>query len=617
MRPLALLLLLTTGCSATRPVARTDLDGWPSLPVRPATYERSETRTVLVPMRDGVKLAVDVHLPQGLAPGTRLPTIVRFTRYGRRIVYNFPFNGFLGDRRYGSTRGLFVQRGYAWVDVDARGTGASDGVWPAPWSQAEVADEAELVTWITTQDWSNGRVGATGISYDGTAAELLLVHRHPAVKAIAPRYAPFDVYADMAFPGGLQHAWLTRTWSRLNDALDHNELARFFGVAAVASSGIAPVDGELRPTAAMKEARARNLDVHRHASAVTFRDDAPLVPGAGIEDTSPHARLDELRAAAVPMYVETGWADAACSRSSIHRFLNVAPEGSRLVIGPWEHGGKQNVSPWAAARLAQFDHDGELLRFFDRHLLGLDDGESTRPKVTWFTVGADTWRGGEAWPPRTEPLELFFDEGHALRPAAPADGADEFVLDPKAGTGTSARWNSLINLLDEPLPPADQAARDARRLTFTSAPLEAPLELTGHPELSLVLSADARDTAVFAWLEDVDEQGRAWVITEGSLRALHRRRHEAGPYRTIGPWRSYRKADAEPLVPGTPARLDVELLPASWRVQAGHRLRVSLAGADVDHFAPVPASATRWTVRRGARGSRLVLPVTAAPPAPR
>jgi hypothetical protein len=292
------------------------------------------------------------------------------------------------------------------------------------------------------------------------------------------------------------------------------------------------------------------------------------------------------------------------------------------VIGPWDHGGQQNESPFATERAARFDHDAELLRFFDRYLRDAEPGEAQRAPVSWFTVGAETWHTAAQWPPPSAPREFFLGAKRGLATEPGTEGRDEFTVDPGSGVGTDARWNSLINLVDAPLPPREQSALDARRLTYTSEPLRDALEVTGHPVVSLVLSANAPDTAVFAWLEDVDEAGRAWTVTEGVLRAVHRKLQPSGPYRTMTPWRSYLRADGLPLEPGVPAQLDVELLPVSWRFQPGHRLRLSLAGGEVDHFAKVPNAATRWTVMLGAGGSRMVLPITGgsetagAPPAP-
>ena len=595
--------LLLTACASLHPTEHTDLAGWTSPAVRPPDYDGLETTTTLLTMRDGAKLALDVHLPKGLAPGQRIPTIVRETRYWRRIDYRWPFSMFLGDRRYGTTRPFFVTRGYAWVDVDVRGTGASDGIWRSPWSPDEVADGAEVLSWIVAQPWSNGRVGATGVSYDGAAAEMLAVAGHPALKAIAPRFSPFDVYADMGFPGGLQLTWLTSIWSKLNDALDHDDFGRFNGAAGLAARGVAPVPGTSRPTPQMLEARRANLNVDAQGRQVTFRDDVPEGQRSGIDGFSPHTYLAKLRASGVAVFSESGWLDGAGARAAVHRFHNLP--GGRLVLGPWDHGGRQNVSPTARSPEAQFSHDAELLRFFDAALT--ERPVAAPPRAAWFTMVADTWHTGEDFPPPSEPREWFFAAGRALVPEAPADGREAFTLDAAFSTPEQGRWNTLVNLGFKPMQPPEQSALDARRLHYTSAPLGEAMEVTGLPTVTVRLAANAPDTAVFAFLEDVDDAGRVRLVTEGVLRAVHRKTGVENGYQVAGVKRSYARADAEPLTPGEPADLVVELFPVSWRFERGHRVRVALAGADADHFAAVPGGATSWTVEFGA--SKVTLPV--------
>ncbi|MBL7659891.1 CocE/NonD family hydrolase, partial [Escherichia coli] len=97
------------------------------------------------------------------------------------------------------------------------------------WSSDEIRDGAEIVDWIVRQPWCNGTVAALGNSYDGTSAELLLVNQHPAVRVIAPCFSLFDVYTDIAFPGGIHAAWFTDTWGRYNEALDRNALHEVVG----------------------------------------------------------------------------------------------------------------------------------------------------------------------------------------------------------------------------------------------------------------------------------------------------------------------------------------------------------------------------------------------------
>jgi uncharacterized protein len=178
------------------------------------TYRGMRYFSRYLTMRDGVRIALTLCLPAERADGAQLPTILNQTRYFRSMELRRPFRTLLGGKALhhipstARSRKRFVAAGYAWVDVDVRGTGASYGSRVSEWSPDEVRDGAEIVDWIVRQPWSNGRVGALGSSYSGAAAEFLLANAHPAVRAVAPRFALFDAYPDIAFPGGIHAAWV-------------------------------------------------------------------------------------------------------------------------------------------------------------------------------------------------------------------------------------------------------------------------------------------------------------------------------------------------------------------------------------------------------------------------
>lgn len=121
-------------------------------------------------MWDGTRPAVDAYLPKGLAPGVRLPAILVQTHYGGWFELRRPFSWLHTPRPYDAV--LFVRHGYAWVEVQVRGTGACFGRVPYPWSADGIRHGDEVVDWIARQRWSGGRVGTLGVSYDGVAAEL-------------------------------------------------------------------------------------------------------------------------------------------------------------------------------------------------------------------------------------------------------------------------------------------------------------------------------------------------------------------------------------------------------------------------------------------------------------
>jgi putative CocE/NonD family hydrolase len=165
---------------------------------------------------------------------------------------------------------------------------------------------------------------------------------------------------------------------------------------------------------------------------------------------------------------------------------------------------------------------------------------------------------------------------------------------------------SLLGLLP-PAGYADRRALGSRLLVYRSAVLDEPVEVTGHPVLVLHASFDASDAHVFAYLEDERPDGRVDYVTEGQLRALHR--HLETCDETGVPRRSFHRADARALEHGEIAEIVVDLQPVSWRFQAGHRIRVALAGADRDHFARLDRTPS-WSVQRGgSRASHVELPV--------
>jgi len=591
-------------------------------------------------MRDGVRIAINLHLPAGLASGARLPTILHQTRYYRSMELRWPLRMLLTGKPFhhitiiARCRKRFVASGYAWVDVDVRGSGASYGGRVCEWSPDEIRDGAEIVDWIVGQPWSTGKVGALGTSYNGTAAEFLLVNRHPAVRAIAPRFALFDSYTDIAFPGGIHAAWFTDTWGRYNDALDRNAPHEVIGGwVKLLVTGVQPVQGDRDRSlrAGAIAAHRDNYDVHGQALSVTFRDDvAPSDPyhnelathlepvGTPIDESgsinlfSPHNYWHDVEASGAPVYSYSGWFDGAYPHSAIKRFLTIPTAGSRLILGPWNHGGGWHIDPLGQPTRARFDHNGELLRFFDHHLKESDTGIGSEPRVHYFTMVEGRWKAADTWPPPAATLSYYLaaDRGLGLDPPACESSADEYVVDQTAGTGEHSRWRTQLTI-GEAVRYPDRSAQDAKLLTYTSEALDHPLEVTGHPVITLFVTSTASDGTFFVYLEDVDARGHIAYVTEGQLRAIHRRLSDApAPYRQTVPYRTFKRSDAQPLVPCGTAELTFDLLPTSYLFQPGHRIRIAIAGADASHFAILPGGPPIVRVYRSRlHASRIDLPV--------
>jgi uncharacterized protein len=646
------------------PHRRTALDAhWLERSARDGTSRplEVETRSLFLPMRDGTRIAVDLHLPKHVAAGARLPTIVRMTRYLRSLAHKNRVAGWLDVAKtfdiYSDLRPRFLEAGYAWVDVDVRGTGASTGTWTAPWHADQVRDSAEIVDWIVKQPWSTGKVGSLGISYDGTAAEMLLVAKHPAVLAVAPLFSLYDVYADVAFPGGIHLAWFTEAWGRYNAALDRNAFHEAFAtpihlVARVAANDPAPRgadrlsawlgrrDKQLftevterllgaairgvrdveRPCDGTPDARAladreMNLDVHGVARKVIHRDDVgadPRHPDLTIDSFSPHHHASELGASGAAIYSYSGWRDGAYPHSAIKRHVGLGTQGSRLTLGPWAHTGRLAIHAFETGRPSEFDHAGELIGFFDEHLCGRPSPGDAQP-VHYFTTGEERWKAAASWPPPGfEAQALHLGSAGQLRNApvgAPHRAAHR--IDASIGSGERSRWRSLLSMVPGDYP--DRRERDARLLVWESAELARPLEVTGHAELVLHASFDrGPDGQVFAYLEDVAPDGSINYVTEGQLRARHRARSASATYLTPGVPRSYEARDARELEDDEIVELAVCLLPCSHLFRLGHRIRIAVGCADADHFAPPPGRATTLSIHMGpASPSRLVLPCSA------
>jgi hypothetical protein len=172
-------------------------------------------------------------------------------------------------------------------------------------------------------------------------------------------------------------------------------------------------------------------------------------------------------------------------------------------------------------------------------------------------------------------------------------GADRYTVDFEATTGPYNRWWEMGAIEKKTVIYGDRASADRRLLTYTSPPLAEDTEITGYPVVTLYVTSTETDGAFFVYLEDVDENGRVTYVTEGQLRALHRKvSTDDPPYRLQVPYHSFRQADAMPLVPGEVTELTFGLLPTSVLVKKGHRLRVALAGHDNGTFVRIPAEGT-------------------------
>ncbi len=551
-------------------------------------YKDADARSLYVTMHDGVRLALTVYLPQGLAAGARIPALMNLTRYWRGQA----------GQNVGGVEKFYVTHGYAVVVVDARGTGASFGVWTTPWSPAEISDAGEVVDWIVAQPWSSGKVGAYGNSYGANSALLLAVPNRAAVKAVIARHYEFDEFTDVPFPGGIRNEWLVKTWNEGNRQLDN-------------TPGVRPVDedAEQKLLHAAQREHAANIDVYKAAQTVVFRDDKGF--GGSIDDFSVHAHRREIERAGTLLNTWGGWFDAGTADAVIKTFLTFS-NPQRGVVGPWNHGASQNANPYLAPTSPRLFLTQEWLRFFDHYLKGVETDLSREKLLFYFTMGEERWHATKTWPVAgTTPTRFYMAADNLLAPSAPnaATGADTYKVDFEATTGEQNRWRTQLG---GPVKYPDRAAEDQHLLTYTTQPLAADMEITGYPIVDLFVTSTHTDGSFFVYLEDVDESGKVTYLTEGQLRALHRKISKAAPpYNAPVPYHSFKRADAQPLVPGAVAELKFGLLPTSVLIKKGHRLRIAIAGHDKSVFARMPTEGTPVIImaRNQRYASAIELPV--------
>ena len=566
---------------------------------RPATHSVPQPQSCYVTMRDGIRLAVDVYLPQAIPPaaaiaGVRFPAIAILTPYYRRFkVMGAGVDPSPNAAKY---RDFFASRGYAIVVVDVRGCGASFGTRDSFRSPREREDYRELADWIVGQAWSNGVIGSTGISYLGAASCFLASTGHPAVKAIAPLFAVSDTYSDHVFPGGVMCTTVTANYDDLVRALDLDQRENlapypYFNDARFAGPQPVDEDGDGTLVRAAIEDHRNSFRLRDLAPEMAYREEAtPHDPALHSGACSPYWYLSQA-AGKVAIYSISGWYDgSAFVNGSISRFLTQGGSDDRLLLGPWDHGGRTNGSPFRGTSAEpEFPLLAEVLRFFDQHLAGMDTGIGEEAVIHFHTVREEKWQAASQWPPHPATTRLFLQPAGGLATETPPQQSlAPYQVSFTTGTGSSTRYERLGALAVTDYY-QDWMGREEGMVTFTTAPFDAKVELTGHAVVELNVSTSEHDGSVFVYLSEVDAQGKSWFITEGALRMLHRATAECPPnYRTTWPFRSFHRGQAKRMVPGVPEMLRFALLPISWQFQSGSRLRVSIAGTDADHYAQVP-----------------------------
>jgi putative CocE/NonD family hydrolase len=514
----------------------------------PGLYDVLVTRNVLIPLSDGVELAGDLFLPDSAGP---FPALVQYYPYDKDDVIGSQFDH---PNRY------FAARGYASLLVDLRGLGGSSGVAWELSDRREGDDGAQVVEWAAAQEWCDGNVGMWGVSYGGSTTLQTAARRPPHLRAIAP----------MNSNGGADPYWRTSP----GGCLTCLSWLGNWGPWMLAMSLLPPLyeDPDGRWSRVWDE-RLKGLPppfvfpLQEHPTHDAYWDEKVIA-------------VDEIDA---PAFFWAAWRDQLPGAMT-DAFTRV--RGPRkLLVGPWMH--------WMPdlAAFEQVDYLAELTRWWDRWLKGQSNGIEEEPPVTIYVQGAG-WRHEREWPlSEAEPSTFFFAADRALSPEAPRqESLITYRVDPTVGV-TAGLWDPAGTGLGMPF---DQGPDDRRSLTFTSAPVGSDMEITGGPEATLRIALDeAEDMHIVVKLCDVSPAGDSQLITSGWLKATHYLSHK----------------QSVPLVRGEFSSFQVPLVPASYRVPTGHRLRVAVSGADFPRVWPTAANPLIRLAVGGFHPSSIRLPV--------
>ena len=214
-------------------------------------------------------------------------------------------------------------------------------------------------------------------------------------------FSGFDLYPEIAFPGGIHLTWFTNTWSNIVQSLDRNALPFGGWLASLAITGVPLVDEDLDGALLDQAIHSHDLNwnPHKEALAITFRDDAPpSSPVPSIDALGPMWYRDKIENSGAAVYSYTGWFDGGYQHAAIRRHLTLTNPHNRLIIGPWDHGGRRSISPYNVGP-SKFDHAGELLKFFDFHLKDIPTGIDQEQPIHSFTMGEEHWKATDTWPP--------------------------------------------------------------------------------------------------------------------------------------------------------------------------------------------------------------------------
>jgi len=509
---------------------------------------------VPIAMDDGIVLRADVFRPPEEG---RYPVLLSYGPYAKGLAFQEGYPSawqIMAEKHPDVTAGSsnkyqnwevvdpekWVPEGYACVRVDSRGAGRSPGHIDH-FSPRETRDFYACIEWAGVQPWSNGKVGLNGISYYAINQWHVASLQPPHLAAMCVWEGAADWYRDMTHHGGI----LSTFWANWYD-MQVRTVQHGLGERGPSSR----VTGELvcGPETLSEAELARNRC-----------DFGAEILAHPLDDAYHHARSPDWSKITVPLLSAANWGGQGLhARGNFEGFVRAASPQKWLEAHGIEH--------WTHFYT---DYGVRLQkRFFGHFLKGEDTGWDRQPAVQLQLRHPGerfVERHENEWPlKRTQWTRFHLDPlGQSLTAVAPAAGA-ALSFD-AAGDG----------------------------ITFRTAPLGAPIEIIGPSAVKLWVSSSTTDADIFVVLRVFAPSGEEIVfqgaldphtpIGQGWLRASHRKLDPA----LSTPYRPYHTHDAlDPLTPGVPVELDIEIWPTSISVPAGYVVALSLRGRDYEHPGP-------------------------------
>jgi putative CocE/NonD family hydrolase len=513
--------------------------------VRPPTHADTVKREEAVLTRDGVSLRTLIYTPEGEGPW---PTLLTRTPYAMEVI----------EDANGREHAL---RGVAYVVQFCRGTGGSGGEWVP--NENERYDGIDTVNWLDDQRWA-GDIGIHGLSYMALTTWLYADQLPSSVKGIYVAHYSVDRYLS-AYGGGMWRPDVLTGWAMSN---------------------------------AGKEITADYLQSAAYRPQLTVDEDLWGVHLDWYRDWVSHPQYDDYWRSGVwktlrdipakvqvPVYVQAGWFDHHLEGTLLsYQLLNDETRAkSRLIIGGWDH----ETTPTVPAHNPQHAYLNLTAVKFNWFEALFNNTDSEAAPITTYTVGEDAWHEWPHWPldsgetrrfhltaTRNGPAEYSVTDQPASQPSTA-----QFEYNPESPV-PSIGGESLLNskhVRGSKLQPDPGYRNDV--LSFVTDPVDTELAIVGAPLVSLFVSTTADDTAFTARLSEVLPDGRAFNVRTG-IRALSAR--DAAEHDT-------------PYRPGEIVQLNIELLPITWTIQPGSRLRLDISSSDFPQYVPHTNHAGTWS----------------------